>query len=225
MQVDRFYISRYHPTTDEATIVYWVEGGQEHSSPIVYRGSDSKVIQTGRTLMVADDVEDVALSELDDDRRPARRSAVTVPLRARGRIVGVVSVQCYRASAYTDADVETLQGTADLAAAVCENVGYVGELERKRREGENMKSIVRTLVSPLKVEEVLTVLSDTAFDGASLHAQRVGEKLRAHPKLGPLGISVSCGVASYDSAMKSVEDPIRAADRDLYRAKGERDEA
>jgi diguanylate cyclase (GGDEF)-like protein len=64
-------------------------------------------------------------------------------------------------------------------------------------------------------DEFLAVLSDTPREGAELHAERVEERVARHRGLGPHGITVSSGVGTFSEDMKSPEDLIRAADRDL----------
>ncbi len=75
------------------------------------------------------------------------------------------------------------------------------------------------LVARYGGDEFIAVLSDTPEEGARLHAGRVAEKVARHPELGPHGITVSCGVASFASDITSVMDLVRAADEDMYRSK------
>jgi len=76
------------------------------------------------------------------------------------------------------------------------------------------------LVARYGGDEFLAVLSDTPAEGARQHADRVAEKIRAHPGLGGVGVSVSSGIAEFVPSMRSVLELVGAADRDLYRVKG-----
>lgn len=73
------------------------------------------------------------------------------------------------------------------------------------------------LVGRYEGDAFLAILSDTPADGARLHAERVEERVARHSGLGPHGITVSFGVATYTEEMTSPVDLIRAADHDLER--------
>jgi GAF domain-containing protein len=105
--------------------------------------------------MVSDHLRDQSLLVIGGSEARVTRSAISVPMRVRGEILGVISAQSYRPRAYSTFDLELLQGIADLAAVASQNVRHVSEIERRRREAENMESIVRALVSSLDVDEVL----------------------------------------------------------------------
>ncbi len=66
-------------------------------------------------------------------------------------------------------------------------------------------------------DEFICILSDTGPDGARMHVGRVLHGVDRDRVLS--GIGVSAGVATYDETMASVDDLMRAADRQLYRAK------
>lgn len=69
-------------------------------------------------------------------------------------------------------------------------------------------------------DEFITVLTDISREGAESHAQRVTNRLAAHPELARYGVTASVGIGEFDSlTMFEVEDVIRAADQDLYRSK------
>jgi len=69
-------------------------------------------------------------------------------------------------------------------------------------------------------DEFITVLTDVPRKGAESHAERVERRVASHTELSAYGISVSYGIAEFDPVkMFEVEDLVREADRDLYRAK------
>ncbi len=72
-------------------------------------------------------------------------------------------------------------------------------------------------------DEFISILSDSDRKGAQLYVDRLRERVAVDPILSPLGISVSTGMAEFDSStMRTMEDLIRAADTEMYRAKAER---
>lgn len=72
-------------------------------------------------------------------------------------------------------------------------------------------------------DEFITVLSGADADSALLHADRIAAAIAAHPLLGPLGIRASIGMACFASSMREPLDLIRAADRDMYLRKANRE--
>lgn len=72
-------------------------------------------------------------------------------------------------------------------------------------------------------DEFICILSDTDREGGSIQMDRVIDEVRGDPGMGRVG--VSAGMAVFDPDMGSPDDLIRAADEDLYRAKGARGDA
>lgn len=155
VEADGFYISVYNSDTDRARVVFYADRGSEQAVSIEYRGSDSEVIRTGQPSIVEDRLELHSLIVLGEEDSEITRSAISAPLRHKGRVVGAISTQSYRPRAYGQADMELLQGIADLAAIAVENARYVAELQRRRREAERLEEIGRALTRSLDAQEVL----------------------------------------------------------------------
>jgi diguanylate cyclase (GGDEF)-like protein len=72
-------------------------------------------------------------------------------------------------------------------------------------------------------DEFISILTELPREGAELHAHRVVSRVQEDPELSRYGLSVSYGIGEFDpSTMFEVEDLVRAADAQLYRAKMER---
>lgn len=84
------------------------------------------------------------------------------------------------------------------------------------------ESRAMNLVARYGGDEFISILSDTDVEGGHRHARRIQEGVREHPLLGPAEIGVSWGVAEHEHGHGTVSDLIRAADDDLYAAKGGR---
>ncbi len=189
MEADGFYVATYDGSSDLATVVFWADRGSGRHAHIHYQGSDSDVIRSGRGSMVNDALESQSFLVIGDDNSQMTRSAISTPLRARGRIVGVMSAQSYQPDAYTEHDLELLQAIADIAAVALENVHHVEELERRRTEAERLEDLSRILASSLDSEAVFPLIVEAAGDLLGGDGAFVGllddETLRVNASRGP----------------------------------------
>lgn len=80
------------------------------------------------------------------------------------------------------------------------------------------------LIARFGGDEFVSVLSETPDEGVQVHAERVSRRVREHPRTKPHGITVSYGIATFDSSMENAGDLIQAADEALYDVKEERAE-
>jgi GAF domain-containing protein len=69
---------------------------------------------------------------------PQTRSEMALPLKARGRVIGVLDVQSTRGGAFVDEDVAVLQILADQVALAIENSRLIHESQQSLRELETM---------------------------------------------------------------------------------------
>lgn len=197
LEADGFYISLYDPSSDEATIVFFADRGRERRVEVSYRGSESSVIREAQPVRVDDRLEKRSLMLLGDDEQEVTRSAISAPLRWKDQVLGAISTQSYHASAFNDADVELLQGVADLAAVAIENVRFLELLQRRRSEAHRIEEIGQALAASLDPEEVLAKVIDASIEllgghggsvwmlgpGTVARADQVGGEIRL-----PLGL-------------------------------------
>ncbi len=108
------------------------EGGQR----MLARGHRLEVGQTGTVGYVTARGEprialDVGVDAVffDNPDLPETRSAMTLPLRARGRILGALDVQSRQSGAFTDEDATILQGLADQVALAISNAQLFEQLQ------------------------------------------------------------------------------------------------
>jgi diguanylate cyclase (GGDEF)-like protein len=173
LQASGFYIALYDPDLDTATIVYFADRGEVQRTSVTFRGSESEVLRTGKPVLVEDRLDDLSLMHLGDDDSDVTRSAISAPLIHKGRTLGSVSAQSYQPRTYDAADMDLLQAIADIAAVAVDNAQHIGELEKRRREAEQIEEIGRALTSSLDPKEVLgkviqAVLGVLSVDGASV---------------------------------------------------------
>lgn len=106
------------------------------------------------------------------------RAEVAVPLRVRGRVIGVLNVESARANSFNSNDMQLLSVLATQAAVAVENARLhqaaqweiaqrthaEAALQRRNREMALLNSAVRTLVSSLDLDQVLsTILEEVRF--------------------------------------------------------------
>lgn len=105
-----------------------------------------------------------------------------------------------------------------------DTLGHVAGDDGLRATAEILMGETRAmnLVARYGGDEFVAVLSDTTVEGAERHAQRVAIRMEKHPVIGPLGLTMTSGVAEFQDHMETVEDMLRAADEDLYRNKTRR---
>ncbi len=192
VEASGFYISLFDQARDMATVVFYADRGRERRVEISYRGSDSEVIRTGKPSLIDDGVQDHSLMLLGDEDGEVTRSAMAAPLRYKGRVLGSISAQSYRAQAYQAEDLELLQGIADVAAVAIENARYVSELELRRREAERLEEIGRALTGSLDTREVIAKVIESASelldaDGAAVCLVE-GSDARVAASLGGMAI-------------------------------------
>ena len=154
VEASAFYIALHDPSRDLARVVFYVDRGAVNRVDVSYRGSDSRVIRSGKAYLENDDLRDGSLMVLGTTSDVAV-AAITAPMIHHGRVLGAISAQSYEPDVYTRDDLDLLQGIADIAAVAVENALQFAELERRRREAEKMEEIGRALTSELDPEVVL----------------------------------------------------------------------
>jgi diguanylate cyclase (GGDEF)-like protein len=128
---DSFYVARYDADKKEFDFVLQAEGTDFWSGDRypIGAGPTSQVVRTGETYLVrsADDPVQRRGATFGAIERPSA-SAVHVPLKSRGRLVGVLSSQAYRPGAFDDEDIAVLQSLGNLVATAFENAEHLAQM-------------------------------------------------------------------------------------------------
>jgi diguanylate cyclase (GGDEF)-like protein/putative nucleotidyltransferase with HDIG domain len=128
---DSFYVARYDAGKKEFDFVLQAEGADSwvgERYPLG-TGPTSQVVLTGETYLVKgldDPVQRQGMPFGETDRPSA--SAVHVPLKSRGRLVGVLSSQAYRPGAFDAEDIAVLQSLGNLVATAFENAEHLAQM-------------------------------------------------------------------------------------------------
>ena len=163
LEASGFYIALYDQARDLARIVYCADRGEVREVDVTYRGSDSEVIRSAHATVMNEGLAQGSLFVLGDDGE-VTKSGMSAPLIHNGRVIGSISAQSYEVGTYSDEDLDLLQGIADVAAVAIENALQFSEIERRRRESEQIEEIGRALTSELDPQGVLGKVADAVLE-------------------------------------------------------------
>lgn len=176
MEASGFYLALHDPSRDLARVVYYADRGKGHHVDIPYRGSDSEVLTTQKPSIINEDLGDGSLMSIGDNKRDSTVSAVNAPLMHDGRLIGAISAQSYEEDAYTQGDLDMMEGIAGIAAVAIYNSMQFAELDRRREEAERLEEIGRALTSKLDPDQVIGRIISAVSD--VLHVNGVAVWLR-----------------------------------------------
>jgi diguanylate cyclase (GGDEF)-like protein len=164
IQAPGFFLAIHDQGRDLARVVYYAEEGRGQHVDVPYRGSDSEVITKQKASIVTSGMAAEALLSLgEEDSRPTQ-SAIVAPLLHDGRVLGSISAQSYEEETYGERDLEMLEGLAGIAAVAIYNSQQFAELERRRREAEELEEIGRALTSKLDPDQVVGLVVSAASE-------------------------------------------------------------
>ncbi|HTS86940.1 MAG TPA: GAF domain-containing protein [Gemmatimonadales bacterium] len=139
------------------------------------RGLLEEAWRTGRTYFFpANATEEVLAQGLTLDASP--RCIAAVPLRTRGRIAGVVTIEDESHDhAFEAEDVRILEIVAQQLGVTLENLESLEEERRQRITAEWLRQMARTATDPeAKPFQVFELAADAAFQGVGGQASTVG---------------------------------------------------
>jgi GAF domain-containing protein len=117
------------------------EGGQRmlargHKLKIGQVGIVGYAAGTGQPRIALDVGTDAVFFNNPD--LPNTRSELSLPLKIRGQVIGILDVQSIQEAAFSDEDVAVLQAMADQVALAIENARLLDESQRALRELETL---------------------------------------------------------------------------------------
>ncbi len=115
-----------------------------------------RVLQSGRYLLIPDVREDPGWAVHPSTAKI--RAWIGVPLRARGRTLGLLGIDGHRPGQFTEADAEVALALADQAALALENAQLYADLLRQLREMTTLMEVARVLSSTLAQEDLLDAI-------------------------------------------------------------------
>ncbi len=178
---DSFGVVLFHEETQELEIALAIEEGEPQPFgglrvPLEQGGLSGWVLANRSTLFIRDVEQDPLPVEPKHLTRPAR-SWLGVPLLARDRLIGVVSVQAFEADAFDDSDRRFLEAVSGQVAIALEHARLFEETEQRAQEAETLRSSSAVVTSTLRLDEAIDrILEQLAkvvpYDSASVQLLR-----------------------------------------------------
>jgi GAF domain-containing protein len=165
-------------------------------------GIMGRALVTGIPSWSPDLMTDPNVVLTDDVRERVRAmgsfAVLAVPLRVKGKIVGVLSVSDDVGREFSSSEVALLESFADHAAIALENARLYAETERRRREAEQLARVARRLTETLDVGSVgerivESVMPLFAARAASLRLLQPDGSLVSVASAGPARVNFSVG--------------------------------
>ncbi|MCU0606119.1 MAG: GAF domain-containing protein [Candidatus Edwardsbacteria bacterium] len=131
--------------------------GFQDDQHVEYRsvGGDSlagQVAERGEPMVVSEAHKDPRYVAVDD----RVHSAVAVPIKREGRVVGILNIEDSRSNAFADSDVKLLTTLASQVSVALDNARLYEEAKRQINELSVLHDVSTTVGSTLKVEALLS---------------------------------------------------------------------
>lgn len=125
-----------------------------------------RVVAEDRSIAVEDMVQDTRYDPAH--RRGAVEAGVHgflgIPLRAHGRIIGVLNVFTTRCRRFTEDETSLLSALADQAALAIDKARLYAASRQREREATSLASVTGHLASYLEVDRVLDLIASSACE-------------------------------------------------------------
>ena len=133
--IDLFYVALYDEAQALINVPVYYEGGTYHPGEIrdvkEHPGMIGSVIVSQQTLYLRDTRSPLTRPVADGQKDGLQiRAYIGIPLVARKKVVGVMSIQSYTPNAYTEDQIRLLERIAVHAAIALENARLYGEVQR-----------------------------------------------------------------------------------------------
>jgi diguanylate cyclase (GGDEF)-like protein len=133
MPAEAFVIARYNEEKRVCQAVYLVDRSGRVTQEMVSsdHGLSSKVIATGQSIYIPDtSASDLTTDAIHFGDPEPVRSVLAVPMRLRGKVVGMLSSQTYRPDAYSTEDPFLLEMLASYAAIALDNANLFQSIQQ-----------------------------------------------------------------------------------------------
>jgi NtrC-family two-component system sensor histidine kinase KinB len=183
------------------------------------RGLAGWVFENRKPAFVSSTLDDERwLQQSADEADEGSRSAISVPLLLRERVVGVLTMVHSQAGYFSEDDLTLLQAIADQASVAVENARLFTAEQERRRFASTLQEIARTINSTLDPTQVFSQILDQlarliTYDSASIFVVE-GESLMLVAARGLkdeaaiLGLKVPIGLDTLTGAVLKTVEPL-----------------
>ena len=183
------------------------------------RGLAGWVFENRKPAFVSSTLDDERwLQQSADEADEGSRSAISVPLLLRERVVGVLTMVHSQTSYFSEDDLTLLQAIADQASVAVENARLFTAEQERRRFASTLQEIARTINATLDPTQVFSQILDQlarliTYDSASIFVVE-GENLTLVAARGLkdeaaiLGMKVPIGLNTLTGAVIKNAEPL-----------------
>jgi GAF domain-containing protein len=155
---ERGHIRLKDPVTGDLVLAAYQGILEEFANELLHHrtpgGKSDQVFQSGESLVV-NDPEGIRLRE--NVRREGVQAVAWLPLKARGRVVGILSVATARPIPFAHHEIELLQAIGNVIGVAVENARLFGETQRSLERVRALREIEQGMSSTLDLQTVLDV--------------------------------------------------------------------
>ncbi len=130
----------------------------------VGEGMSGRMVLDGLPQVVEDVDQDLRVLHQEEFRAEGLRSVAMVPLRARDRILGTLTVYARAPRHYLPGEIDLLSQFANLAALSIENARLFEDAHRGAQEQVALNMIATATTQSLRLEEVLQIALDKTLE-------------------------------------------------------------
>ncbi|HET8776482.1 MAG TPA: GAF domain-containing protein, partial [Candidatus Limnocylindria bacterium] len=170
-------IGLYDEATNQLSFPYFMEAGQRLDIENMQLGAglSSRVIKSGRTLRLgtaqeADELGALKLG-LPDDESPTKESWLGAPIKAGGKVLGIVNVDRAEANAFSEADERLLSTLASSMGVALQNARLFEETRRLLAETDEraaelavVNSVQQALAENIDMQAMYDLVGDKIRD-------------------------------------------------------------
>jgi diguanylate cyclase (GGDEF)-like protein len=134
MPCDDFVIDLYEEASNKIYPLYVMELGKKTTPPSFFadHGLGGQVVHSGKSVLFnnTEQIESSGIKFEPYGNNVATVSVLAVPVKLKGKIIGMISAQSYQPQAYTQDDQELLEMLATHAAIAFENVRLFAQSQK-----------------------------------------------------------------------------------------------
>ncbi len=180
MDADAFAISRYDANEEKIYASFIISEGNILDASLLPaiplsepgKGTQSQVIRTGEPFYTSDFRKAVETTQKEytfspdgevkegppPEEEDSAKSILYVPMKDRGRVVGVMQVQSYRLNAYSQDDIDLLSALANVASLALENARLLEDIRLRLDQLQSIHRIDQAISGSLDLSTILSVL-------------------------------------------------------------------